>query len=804
MAEQRETTILDVKLDVGRVEQDLTAVIQRINALKAEQQQLNSAIKAGNDVNGENSKRLREVKDELTWAERSAKALTATTKLLTSDSKTYDDTLNGQRQKLTDLQRAYAELSAEQRDSSGGEAFRKAIKEQHDAVLELEQGIGLSQRNVGNYPKILGGVIPSFGGLTDKVKSATNAFNEMGGTAPNAFKAVATSIGSATKAALTFIATPIGAMITAVVVVAQKLSEAFKRNDDAGTALARLFASFKPILTIVNQAFDALALVIGNVANAISDVIAMFSDEAKAAQGVVTATDELEETERKYAVNSAKRNRDISKLRAEAAESRDLKVRREKLEQAIKLEEQNLADERNIARTRLSLLERNAKKEVDTSDATKNKIADARAALFSAEQKYFDGTRRMRSELANIESKSVATVQRASDNRIKILEDEARKRADLLARQTKDEQDILRMAEDFTISQIEDEGERKREQRRVQGERELQELQERLNHANDAEVQMTEAAQFELAELIREKRRALQEELFKMDEEHAREEAQAERDRAIYIAEQRAEAVDAMRDGFKEQEVEKENERWEAQKELWDLQMEDELAHIDLSEEQKLALKAKWQEVMEAAERDHQEALIQIEKRADAVKLKEKLATAKAAQGFLSTLSSSLAEYGEQSKAAAVASKVMALGEIAVNTGTAIAKGISQAQSVPFPANIAAIATTVTTIMANIFSAIKTVNSAKFSAGGVVDGGTYQQGDIVPAMLSPQEVVLNPTQTAQTLFAIANGAQLGGGTDNLAEVVVAAVSAMPAPVMDYTEFKTFESRVATYNEIARV
>ena len=804
MAEQRETTILDVKLDVGRVEQDLTAVIQRINALKAEQQQLNSTIKAGNDVNGENSKRLREVKDELTWAERSAKALTATTKLLTSDSKTYDDTLNGQRQKLTDLQRAYAELSAEQRDSSGGEAFRKAIKEQHDAVLELEQGIGLSQRNVGNYPKILGGVIPSFGGLTDKVKSATNAFNEMGGTAPNAFKAVATSIGSATKAALTFIATPIGAMITAVVVVAQKLSEAFKRNDDAGTALARLFASFKPILTIVNQAFDALALVIGNVANAISDVIAMFSDEAKAAQGVATATDELEETERKYAVNSAKRNRDISKLRAEAAESRDLKVRKKKLEQAIKLEEQNLADERNIARTRLSLLERNAKKEVDTSDATKNKIADARAALFSAEQKYFDGTRRMRSELANIESKSVATVQRASDNRIKILEDEARKRADLLARQTKDEQDILRMAEDFTISQIEDEGERKREQRRVQGERELQELQERLNHANDAEVQMTEAAQFELAELIREKRRALQEELFQMDEEHAREEAQAERDRAIYIAEQRAEAVDAMRDGFKEQEIEKENERWEAQKELWDLQMEDELAHIDLSEEQKLALKAKWQEVMEAAERDHQEALIQIEKRADAVKLKEKLATAKAAQGFLSTLSSSLAEYGEQSKAAAVASKVMALGEIAVNTGTALAKGISQAQSVPFPANIAAIATTVTTIMANIFSAIKTVNSAKFSTGGVVDGGTYQQGDIVPAMLSPQEVVLNPTQTAQTLFAIANGAQLGGGTDNLAEVVVAAVSAMPAPVMDYTEFKTFESRVATYNEIARV
>lgn len=804
MAEQRETTILDVKLDVGRVEQDLTAVIQRINALKAEQQQLNSAIKAGNDVNGENSKRLREVKDELMWAERSAKALTATTKLLTSDSKTYDDTLNGQRQKLTDLQRAYAELSAEQRNSSGGEAFRNAIKEQHEAVLELEQGIGLSQRNVGNYPKILGGVIPSFGGLTDKIKSATNAFNEMGGTAPNAFKAVATSIGSATKAALTFIATPIGAMITAVVVVAQKLSEAFKKNDDAGTALARLFASFKPILTIVNQAFDALALVIGKVANAISDVIAMFSDEAKAAQGVVTATDELEETERKYAVNSARRNRDISKLRAEAAESKDLKVRKEKLEAAIKLEEQNLADERNIARTRLSILERNAKQEVDTSDDTKNKIADARAALFNAEQKYFDGTRRMRSELANIESRGVAAAQKASDNRIKILEDEARKRAELLARQAKDEQDILRMAEDFTISQIEDEGERKREQRRVQGERELQELQERLNHANDAEVQMTEAAQFELAELIREKRKALQDELFQMDEEHAMEEAQAERDRAIYIAEQRAEAADAMRDGTREQELEKAREQFDAQIELWNLQMEDELAQINLSEEQKVALKEKWNAVKEAAARDYREAEININKKYDEQLLKNRLATVKKAENFLHSMSESMAQFGEDSKAAAIASKILTIGEISVQTGKAIAIGVAEAQKVGFPASIPAVALTIATIMANIMTAIKTVNSAKFSTGGVVDGGTYQQGDIVPAMLSPQEVVLNPTQTAQTLFAIANGAQLGGGMGNLAEVVVAAVSAMPAPVMDYTEFKTFESRVATYNEIARI
>ena len=55
---------------------------------------------------------------------------------------------------------------------------------------------------------------------------------------------------------------------------------------------------------------------------------------------------------------------------------------------------------------------------------------------------------------------------------------------------------------------------------------------------------------------------------------------------------------------------------------------------------------------------------------------------------------------GEHNKSFAILSKALALGEIAINTGKAVAAGIAQAQSVPFPGNIAAIATTITTIMA--------------------------------------------------------------------------------------------------------
>ena len=60
----------------------------------------------------------------------------------------------------------------------------------------------------------------------------------------------------------------------------------------------------------------------------------------------------------------------------------------------------------------------------------------------------------------------------------------------------------------------------------------------------------------------------------------------------------------------------------------------------------------------------------------------------------------------------AMAAKVLALDEIAINQGAAIAEVIKQAQSVPYPANIAAIAATIATILNGSTQAIKTAKSA--------------------------------------------------------------------------------------------
>lgn len=164
---------------------------------------------------------------------------------------------------------------------------------------------------------------------------------------------------------------------------------------------------------------------------------------------------------------------------------------------------------------------------------------------------------------------------------------------------------------------------------------------------------------------------------------------------------------------------------------------------------------------------------------------------------------------GEVNEGFAKLSKVIALGEIAVNTGKAIAAGVAQAQSVPFPGNIAAIATTVATILANIATAIKTVKSAKFATGGLVTGSGTGTSDSIPAQLSNGESVM--TARATELFApiLSSFNQMGGGVpinitassnqtmgeDMLARAVAKGVQMMPNPVVSVTEINTVGKRV---------
>lgn len=105
---------------------------------------------------------------------------------------------------------------------------------------------------------------------------------------------------------------------------------------------------------------------------------------------------------------------------------------------------------------------------------------------------------------------------------------------------------------------------------------------------------------------------------------------------------------------------------------------------------------------------------------------------------------------------------VKAFGEIVSTVGTVIAKlvalasanGVASAFELPYPANLAALAT----VLAGVASAVSTITSfasSSFASGGIFEGTGSRIGDMHLARVNPGEMILNSRQQGN-LFRILN------------------------------------------------
>ena len=832
MAENRESTILDVKLDAGKVAQDLNDLITRIAALKAQQKSLNEEIKAGNDVDGKYAEQLIRVKDQLAWTEKQAKGLSATTKLLNADTLTYSDSLNGERQKLADMQKAYDQLDRAQRESEGGKAFLEAIKAQSDAVKGLEEDTGRAQRNVGNYPKAWADAIPGLNKATGVLSNMGVTMDDLQSKGVKAFSSLGQSVKAFGKAFITPPIVIITAVLGAIMAVVNKVSEAFKKNDAAMTALQKSFAIFKPIGeaigVVFNELANAIAKVVEGAAKAVSWIVGKlepgYKKAADEAQALVQAQDDLEEAERKYTENSAKRNRDISALRAEAMdkEKHTAAERKELLAQAIDLEKANLEEEKNIKAEQLRILEETARRESDTSDETANKIAQARAAMYQAEQSYYDGVRSLKRQQSAFDKEIASEQAKAAEDARKKREAEAKAAADAELARQENARKIEQEAEDFAISLIEDETERTIAQRKIQGEREIAALQERLAK----EKNLTEESRAQLAELIRGKQEALNAELEQMATDAANklteEQVKAEEERARRILEYKAELAE-----------ENSQEELYIQKQLLDMQMQQELDALNLTEEEKYLIRETFAKKAEELDKQYHDNLVRQAEDAREAYKESLMATAASASQTFGAMSDLLSQYGEENEAAAKASKAFGIAQIITDQAISIAdtaKAISAAvagatvaaastgPAAPFvlagyiAAMVGAVLGALGSIASTIAQAKQLMSSAdtagkdagKYAGGGTIPGTSYT-GDKLIAHVNSGEGIYTGTQANNLLQEIANNPVRGGfDYGQMAEAMAYAVSQQKAPVVVYKELQEFGQKVSTFNEIASV
>ena len=251
-----------------------------------------------------------------------------------------------------------------------------------------------------------------------------------------------------------------------------------------------------------------------------------------------------------------------------------------------------------------------------------------------------------------------------------------------------------------------------------------------------------------------------------------------------------------------------------------------ELEVLRLREQEKLDILNEMHQMAEESDEDFYERSLEAQKNYYKAKEetanKEKDIEKEKEDAFLKLKQSSmkmLEVLGERNKVFARAAKVLALAEIAIHTGVAIAAGIKQAQLAgPFPANLAAIATTVAEIMAGITSAIKTVKSAKFASGGLVTGPGSETSDSIPAHLSNGESVLTAPATRMFAPALSAFNQIGGGVpiigqggnsqqigeEFLARAVARGMAMMPRPVVSLEEINSTAERVETIERVATI
>lgn len=726
-----EQVIISVDLQAGGIDGKLDAIVSQVASLKNEQRELNALYKAGAVDEETYIKKSKELSLQLGTLQKQQTNLTAAVQTSKKTNEDYADSLDGMRAKLNDMQKAYATLTKAQRESVEGKEFLRAIAEQDKAVKGLEQSIGDARRNVGDYEGAIKRAFPAIGNFSDGIEKATGIMEALGTGGAKAMKGLVSGLGQATKAALKFIATPIGAVLAAIVAAVallsagfKKLQEAFAKNDTAGTQWAKLMASFEPIIDGISRAFDKLAIGIGKVAEKIADWIGKNNEAAKSAQNLVIAIDNLQQVERDYAVNSAKRNKEIAELRAKATQTEKYSAeeRIAALNEAMELEKKNLADQKNIAAERLRILEETAKKESDTSDETTNKIAQARAALYNAEEQYYSGTRRLLAQLNSAEKEVAAereARQKAALEEAFRIYDEETKRVKLL-------NDSL-----LALANVEEE----RARIKLETEEELERFRKKAEEYEEEEEEVDVPS---VEDMVRD--------TFGLDKEALE-----------YYNE-------LIKSGTKTSEA-----------------------------------FAKTQEFM--AKRNAQAFAT----------------SAGAMAGAFNDMAEMLNEYGEENKKAQKAAKAFALAGILASQAQSIAEGalaissgIAQSQSVPFPANLVSLATTVATITGLITSTVSSFMQAKqllagsdagaFETGGIV-GGTSYTGDRLTARVNSREMILTQQQQAR-LFDIANTPAAISGIDY--EALAAAIAAQPAPVMDYTEFRQFEQQVSTYNEFASV
>lgn len=768
-----------------------------------------------------------------------------------------DDSIKALRAQLSNLTKEYDELSASQRDNEevGGKLL-SSINETTDQIKKAEEATQRYYRNVGNYKSALEGMEQATDGAKNSILGFISGGNPLVqmlintsqqlGSVKQAFALAGQGAVMLGKQFLALMANPIVAFLALIAAAFMALKNGIQSSEERMNQFRIIMAPLQKVLDVVSVAIGKVCGHLLNLVGLASDAIMWLNKMAESLPVLGKYFEESNKTTQEYidiekqkqeitkasrdeVVKSAEREREISDLRAKFAE-KDKYSNEERLkflDQAIAKEREQAEANKRLAQMRLENLQREAAL-ADNDAAMNDKLAEAKAAVIRADTELSNKMRELnaqRVEAINGINAEVAAEKKAAAEKAKAWREAQKKKEEERKQALKTEEELWREYEDALMDLIKDGYEKQKQVVTIQYQREIEDLKKRLAE----EKNLTESAREAIRLTIIAKQQEMNQQIAEIDKAATDEQIQKDADMLQRKAEVERMSMEnrlnAVQEGsllfleLSRQQADKEHElrQQEIDQEL--LLEQNRIANLVASEEEKNAL-------LELAQQKHnQQSIANDKERAEAQK---QIAQAEKQMKLdaYNSVKSGIDAMAQHSKAFAIMSKTIALAEIAINTGKAIAAGVAQAMSVPFPGNLIAIATTVGTVLSNVASAIATVKSAKFAKGGRVDTRQYASGgdvrgagtgtsDSIHAMLSNGESVMTaaatsmyaPVLSAMNQSAGGNPITGGGsaqGEDMLARAVARGLMAMPNPVVSVEEINTTARRVQVLENLASI
>lgn len=746
-----------------------------------------------------------------------------------------------------------------------------ALKEGEEETQRYNRSVGSYKEAI---MEAMNSNIPFVQQINQMITSAKGLKEYMSGV-KSEFSAVSKSTSGCTKALKLFkvaiVSTGIGALLVALGSLVAYFTKTQKGVELANKIMASFGATIDVLIDRAAKLGSALVnLFSGNFKQAGEDAKAVLSgvgkeivEETKLAWELADVLNEIDKREVMLSMSRAANRAEIEKLK-KAADDQTLSTqeRIKAAEKAAEIEKNDLELQTELAEARLAntlgFTEMNSEvrklmEQIKAGDVT----ADEVIGKLGLSESTIEDLREFRDQFNELQGLMEESYGRQTEqqNTLNSIRQEG---ADKAKEAKQKELEAVRAAEDAMLALVKDKREQARKEIELNYSRQIEDLRISLKEEENLTAKARQAINTQINALEEQKNLELQklsdEELKKEIENRTKlislqlesvkagseqeyqlklQQLQIQRDAELADKELTEQMKLAITDKYNKQMddlvMQREKDISERQSEAIRVRMENELMQLQQSgaselevlrmeEQQKLELLENMRQMDGESEQDflnrkllaRQDYLDKKKELADAeVEIENAKMNAMAA--VMGGMAELLEQAGENNRSALVLAKTLAIAEVAISQGVAIANAVKAASkgSVTVWDLVANIATAITTVISTIASATKSIKSAKFASGGLVTGPGTGTSDSIPAQLSNGESVITARATSMFAPILSSFNQMGGGVpinvtasgnqsigeDMLARAVAKGMLMAPAPQISVEEFTSVANRV---------